>query len=109
MISGNGRASNAPDRLQPASRDSITLALALESRFVELCGTYFRIKGSPLTIPDNLKQDALRWREFMARVAKGDRRIKRSELLGIRSMCQWTLNLNQQLRNQPTTLLQWKD
>ena len=106
MASRNGKLSHG-DALRPALQDEIALALALQERFVGLCGSYLRIKGEELPIPDGLNKDFLRWRCMMVRHRKGDFRCTDSEVKSIHSICQWTVDVNCAIRNQPITKIDW--
>jgi hypothetical protein len=105
MSKSNGSSST----MRPSTQDTIALSDAIEERFLNLCGTYFRQKGEKLQIPLTLKQDMLRWRQVVVRHRRGDFRNSQNELQSIRTFAQWTLDMNCELRCQPKRLLTWRD
>ena len=94
--------------LRPSTPDAIALATALEERFVDLCGSYLRIKGSQLIPPPSLDNDMLRWRQMRVRHKKGDFRNSDAELLSVRTICEWTLRVNAEIRNQKSVAVDWR-
>ena len=87
--------------------DDIGLATAVESRFLDLCGAYKRIKGVKLTIPLDLLEDAKMWRAMRRRHMSGDFRNTDAELQATQVMAQWTLDVNCEMRNQVSKRLVW--
>ena len=86
--------------LKPSEPDTVALADAVESRFLDLCGSWQRIRGVDLPLPQILDSDLLRWREMLVRHRKGDFRNTESELKSVKVVAQWTLDMNAELRNQ---------
>jgi len=99
----------ANDLLVLSCRDTVELGKAVEQRFLDLCGTYMRIKGCGLELPSSLDSAMFLWRRMRVRHKRGDFRHSRSELLATREVAQWTLSENCKLRNQPDKVIQWKD
>ena len=97
------------NRLVPSLYDDIKLSMAIETRFLDLCGTYLRVRGEELPIPPSLDQDILRWREMAVRHRKGDFRNSEAEKKSMRTVAQWTVTLNCELRNQPDKIVDWGD
>jgi len=54
-------------KLLPSSVDLIVLAMTVEIKFVELCGTYKRIHEVDLIPPPDMDSDLLRWRQMRVR------------------------------------------
>ena len=96
----NGRRPR-PDMLVKSTPYDFYLAEAVESRFLELCGTYLRVRGIELLIPKHLDRDIIRWRELRVRHRSGDLRHTESEMKSVKAIAQWTLDVNAELRNQP--------
>jgi len=107
MSGSNGRIHF--NTLRPSDPDAVALAQALEERFVELCGTYLRVTGVRLVPPPSLDNDMMRWRQMRVRHRKGDFRNSEVELHSVKCLCQWTLDINASIRNQPTYKVAWKE
>ena len=73
---------------------------AVEARFLDLCGSWQRVKGVDLPIPESLNADMLRWREMRVRHRSGDFRHTEVELTSTKAIAQWTLDCQAELRNQ---------
>lgn len=73
---------------------------AVESRFLDLCGSWQRVKGVDLPIPESLNADMMRWREMRVRHRTGDFRHTEAELKSTKVVAQWTLDRNAELRHQ---------
>ena len=104
----NGKAIHN-NKLIPSDPDMVMLGQAVESRFLDLCEAYFRIKCVELTVPAGLDRDFLHWREMRVRHNQGDLRHRESEKISTRNVAQWTLDENCKLRNQPMQVLEWGD
>ena len=91
-----------------SSQDEAALCQAAQQRFLDLCQAYLRIRGETLPIPPSLNSDMLRWRQMAVRHRAGDYRHTESELKSLRSLCQWLVDTNCVLRNQPLTKIQWE-
>lgn len=87
--------------LQTSTPDTVALADAVEARFLDLCGSWQRVKGVDLPIPASLDPDMLRWREMRVRHLRGDFRNTEAELKSTKAVAQFTLDMNCSLRNQP--------
>ena len=107
MSGSNGRIHF--NTLRPSDPDAVALAQVLEERFVELCGTYLRLRGERLVPPPSLDNDMMRWRQMRVRHRKGDFRNSEAELHSVKCVCQWTLDVNTSIRNQPTQKIAWKE
>lgn len=97
------------DVLRPSSMDEILLAEAVESRFLTLCNAYFNIRGVCLVPPDDLNADMYRWRQMRIRHRKGDLRNTVDELKSTQRVAQWTVDVNNVLRNQPSSVVEWSN
>jgi len=93
--------------LQPSVLDTVALAQAVEERFLRLCGDYLRLRGVEMPIPKSLDGDMLLWRRMRVRHKRGDYRNTEAEVTATRSIAQWTLDVNCELRNQPKQQLDW--
>ena len=98
------------DRLQKSSPDDRQLIVELEKRFLTVCELYGRKSGG-LTpdIPEHIKKEMVRWRQMAVRHQKGDFRHTPSEMLSVRTVCQWTVDLNCDLRGQERVTIEWPD
>ncbi len=105
MSKQNGR----PDILLPSDPDLAELAAAVEGKFLELCQFHRRVTGFDLTIPAELKDDALRWRRMVLRHRRRDFRHTPSEKKSTRAVAEWTLRVNCKLRNQVYVPITWRD
>ena len=93
--------------LSPSSVDTVKLSLAVDSRFRDLFDAYLRIRGVMLSMPRELDKDMLRWREMFIRHRKGDYRNTHSELRSLRTIAQWTVDVNRSIRNQKPMKVIW--
>ena len=107
MNSKNGH-QHFPDILIPSDEDCVALADAVESRFLDLCGAYQKIKGKKLIPPPTLRVDLLRWRQMRVRHLSGDLRHSVAELKSTRAAAQWTCDVNAEMRNQVKAAVPWK-
>jgi hypothetical protein len=89
--------------------DAYELGAAVETRFLDLCKSWLRIKQEEVPIPDSMNRDLLLWRQMRVRHKQGDRRNSESELRATKTIAQWTVDMNNTLRNQPEAIVQWKD
>jgi len=94
--------------LQTSTQDTIQLCLAVEDRFITITGSWFRVTGEKLIPPKTLDKDMLLWRQMAARFRKNDYRNTVDELAATRRIAQWTVDMNNQLRNQPAKKVEWK-
>ena len=95
--------------LKPSDQDTIALAMAVEDRFLDLCGLWQRVRGVEVEfpIPESLNSDMLRWREMRVRHKAGDFRNTEAELQSVKAVAQFTLDMNCDLRGQEKKVLQW--
>lgn len=97
------------DRLYPSIPDTIALAEAVESRFLDLCAAYRRIRGVDLAIPKELDGDMLRWRQLRVRHKQNDFRNTEAELEATKEIATWTVQVNSALRNQGPKHIVWRE
>jgi hypothetical protein len=97
------------DMLHPSSQDDVALADAVEQRFLDVCGSWLRVKGVELVPPESLNSDMLLWRRMRVRHNQGDFRNSDSELKATQVVAQWTLDCQCELRNQPKQTIKWRD
>lgn len=95
------------DVLIPATQDEVHLAAAMEPRFLDLCGTFKRVRGIELPIPKAMQAAIVLWRTAVVRFKAGDFRVSDSERKALKEVAQWTLDENCDLRNQPRKKLPW--
>lgn len=96
-------------QLKPSTQDNIALAQAVEERFLNLCGSWERIRGERLPIPDGLQNEMIAWRRMRIRHKQGDFRNSDYEVKCLRVFAQWTVDMNCCLRNQPLVKIDWGD
>jgi hypothetical protein len=97
------------DLLQVSTLDTVELSKAVEERFGMVCAAYLKIKGIELIPSDAIEAEIVRWRMMVVRHRQGDGRNTRSELLALRRVAEWIHETNCGLRNQPVTVIEWKD
>ena len=89
--------------------DLVQLSDAVESRFIDLLGTYYRVKQEKLMPPKYLDVDMVLWREMVIRHKKRDLRNTDDEKKAVKGVAEWTLQENCKLKNQPYIPLDWGD
>jgi len=94
-------------QLKPSLQDTIQPSLAVHERFVNLCGSWLRVRGEQIPIPKSLDGDILLWRKMSVRHKQGDFRNSEAELKALRTVAGWTLEMNCVLRNQPIKRIDW--
>lgn len=110
MSRRNGRAKQRhSNALRPSTADAIALAEAVESRFLSLTEAWKRVNGTELPIPPQIDKDLYRWRQMRVRHRQGDFRNSEAEYRSLKAVADWTVELNQILRNQPIKRVEWKD
>jgi hypothetical protein len=88
--------------------DDIALCEAVEERFITLCNSYLQIRGVMLVPPSELDRDLLLWRTMRKRHKTADFRNTADELKAVQRIAQWTLDVNDKLRNQEAKVLEWR-
>jgi len=96
-------------KLLKSQPDDITLCQAVQEKFLELCGSWVRVKQQGIDIPQDVHADMFQWRRIITRHQKGDFRNTGAELQSLKSVAQWTVDMNCALRNQPSKTIEWKD
>lgn len=112
---------------RPATKDEFGLSVAVEEKFKELCESHLRITRTPLLPPDDLRVDFVLWRESRVRhkrvlgksmkhgwserefarlVKRGDFTFSDDEVTAIKRIAQWTVDVNNKIRNQPEEKLE---
>ncbi len=97
------------DNMQAANPDTLYLSNEVTDRFKIVVDRYYRVHGQNPPFSDEFKTTCKRWRTMHYRFQNGDYRHTRSELLALRDVAQWTLDLNAGLCNQPIQKLDWQD
>lgn len=108
MTRRNGR-HHQPDALRTSTFDDASLCRAVEVRFKWLLADWLRIRGEPLSVPNNLYADMFRWRTMAVRHKGGDLRDTPSEIKSLRAVAQWTVSVNRALHNQEPVTVDWGD
>lgn len=103
----NGHTAIHANRLVLSTPDTVALGLAVEERFNTVFNTYLRLRGEQLPIPQSLDKDIHRWRTMRVRHKTGDLRNSDDELQSVKSVAQWTCNLNAALKDQLLTKIDW--
>ncbi len=91
-----------------STQDNVMLGMAVQESFIELCGAYLRINKVKLIIPDYLKRAIFIWREMCVRHKSGDIRHTEDEMKAMKEIADWTVRVNQELRNQKQKPVQWR-
>lgn len=97
------------NKLNRSTPDDMALALAVEERFLDLCGAYLRIRGVELVPPVEIDGAVLRWRQMRVRHRQGDFRNTEDEARAVKEVATWLLQTNAALRNQKPVEVIWKD
>jgi len=104
-MGGNGHV----EFLRPSNPDLIALADAVATRFVELCGAWERVRGVRLQVPVSLLSDVNKCRRVRQRHKMGDFRHLPSEWKALKTVAQWLVDMNCELRGQKKIKVQWSD
>jgi len=94
--------------LKPSTPDEIALGACVEERFIDLTGSYQRIKHERLPIPVDLFPDMKKWRAMRRRHKAGDYRNTEAEFVATKMIASWTYTLNCEIRNQVRMKLVWE-
>lgn len=109
MIRRNEKSHRHINILVPSRQDDMMLCAAVQSRFLELCASYVRIRGMELIPPSSLDADIMRWRQMAVRFRQGDFRRTEAEMKSLKTIAQWTVSENNKLRNQSDEVVKWKE
>ena len=96
-------------KLVVSSQDDIALCVETEDRFLNICGTWLRVKKEEIDIPQDVHADMYQWRVMRARHKKGDFRHTGAEMKALRNVAQWTLDMKKDVCNQPREQIKWRD
>ena len=96
-------------KLLKSSPDDITLCQAVQEKFLDLCGSWLRVKQQEIDIPQDTHSDMYKWRQMAARYQIGDFRHTGAEMQALKSVAQWTVDMNCDLRNQPRKTVEWRN
>lgn len=89
-----------------STADDIALAEAVLERIPGLRDLHIRICGVDLVMPLDLEDDYHRMIAMISRHRRGDFRHYEAETKSTKTVAQWTLAMNCQLRNQPIVYLE---
>lgn len=95
--------------LRPARPDDIALAAELKPRFIEVVDTYARLRGVKYTFTEDIKKAVGLWRTAVARLERGDDRVRDDEVQAMRDVAQWTLDVKAELTNSKPKKIEWAD
>jgi len=109
MTRRNGKPARYINVMKPSRTDDVGLCVAVEKRFLDLMGSYLRIRGVELIPPESLSNDMFRWRTMAVRFKQGDFRNTEAELKSLKTIAQWTISINCELRNQADKIVEWKE
>ena len=87
--------------LVPSYPNTVMTGIEVESRFIDVCGMYRRVRDVDLVPPSELDNDMKRWREMRVRHKKGDYRHRESEIFAQESIMKWILDTKLELVKQP--------
>jgi len=107
MSKRNGK--RIPGIMLQSTPDDVSLSASVEEKFIDLCGTYNRLKGERLPIPLSLEPDMLKWRTMRVRHKSGDFRHTEAEMRSLKMIAEWTVEVNAEMRNQKKPTIEWKD
>ncbi len=83
----------------------VSLTAAVSDRYNRLIGDFQRIKGSALQVPKDMIPDYQRFMNLIRRYKKNDMRHTDAEARSLKTIAQWTLDINNAIRNQPAEQL----
>lgn len=95
------------DVLKPSTKDMIALGGAVRPRFNDVLDLHFQLRGVPVPISQSLDADIKLWAGMHARHVSGDFRNTDGEKQATTAVAQWTLDLNCELRGQPSKTVDW--
>lgn len=95
--------------LLTSEKDDIALAFEVSKRALEVGDLYRNRTGLQLQMPPDMVPDFKLMQAMVSRHQKGDFRHTVDEKLALKSVAQWTLDMNCDLRGQPRKNLTWKD
>lgn len=105
----NGQKNIYPNRLYPSHSETINGCILVDGDYRKLCRTYMIVKGIELFPPKSLMPDITRWREMIVRYNRSDWRNSEAEVMSLRAVAQWLVDINCELRNQPPKKIEWGD
>lgn len=98
--------------LVPSTKDQQVCCVAVNEKYIEMCGLCRRINGADLKPPESLLPDIYRWRQmFVRHNTHGDFRHTEEELRSMEAIAQFTLNTDKELRGQdppPKLVFNWE-
>lgn len=90
------------DVLKPSDQDTVHLGIAIVPRYQDVMDLYLKTHGIRPKVSADLVKDINLWETMVRRHRSGDVRHTLSESIAIRNVARWTIEINAQLRNQPT-------
>jgi hypothetical protein len=97
------------DHLENSTQDDVSLAAALQERFLTVCERFQRKWGMDIEFPKEITQAIFAWRTCVARYRKKDFRHKASEKKYVRILAQWTVDENCKLCGTPIKKIEFGD
>jgi len=95
--------------MKRSSEDTVALGDAVEHRFLSLCQSWLRIRGEVLFIPPEIDSAMLLWRKMMIRHRQGVFLNTDDELKALKTIAQWTVDMNCDLRGQDRKKVKWEE
>lgn len=92
-----------------SQKDDIALPHEVFMRFMNVDDLLVRLRGTGITVPESLEADFRRFNQLRQRHMQQDYRHTEAEMKSVKTIAQWVLDLNCELRNQPRQVLEWKD
>lgn len=96
------------DVLIPSDMGVVNFAQVIEENFLTVCEYNMKLRGEELPIPSSLDKDLLRWRGLRVRHKQGDFRHTTAEYESMKVIAQWTVDVNNELHNQPPNKIEWR-
>lgn len=97
------------NRLFESNEGHVQFVDAIVERVEIVRNLHLRLRGSLLDTPPDMSTDMRRFMTLLDRYSQGDMRHSRAELQACRTIAQWTVDINCELRNQPRKEVQWID
>lgn len=102
-----GKGRQHVNKLVPSRTDTVTLAEAVEHRYLQLCEDYLRTKFEELVFPSELDNDVILWRTMRVRHKSGDFRNTLDEFKSTTRIADWTLKVRAELTKTEVKKVEW--
>jgi len=106
---GNGQTIHG-DMLKPSNPHYKGLLEEIGEQFLTVCELHGRQTGKPqFSVPKNMEQHFMRWRQMLLRHRKGDFRNSPSEWASVKEVAEYVYRWHCKLRGQPVKEMAWSD